>query len=761
MTDKPDIIDGISTDIKHLFKTRQSILSFDQFLEVVKANPHKLMRNASEYLRDCFLHFGTTNPSDDKSDGSDELRRFKLFDIGTDKGVPIVGGEAVQQDVFRVLQAFVRQGIANKVVFLHGPNGSAKSSTVEAISHAMQKYSESDDGAVYRFNWIFPVDKGSTPRAISGEAPTIGFASKYEENPVKAESYAMLGENQISSKLQSEFKENPLFLIPMPFRERILRQYIAASDHLAPEAVELPAHMFLAGLSKRNQLIFENLLAAYDGEIQKVYRHIQVERFFYSRQYRVGISTVEPQMSMDAQEKQLTMDRNIANLPAVLHNIRFTECVGEIVESNRGILEFSDLLKRPLETFKYLLTTVERATLGLPSAVQNLDVVFFATANETHLDAFKSLPDFSSFRGRFEFITVPYLLKMSDEVKIYRRDVAAISKVKKVAPHAVEALALWAILTRLKHPDSDAYPNEFRGVINRLEPFAKAMLYDGRPLGDAFVAADQVTLSQIRSLVLNESVGNVIFEGRFGASPREVRALLYRVGEDANFSTVTPMAILNELERLLKDRSVYDFLQFEPRNKYHDAAFFIRNVRDWFAGVFEGELLSAMSLVEEGQYEQVLARYVEQAVAFVKKEQIFNRKKESHEAPSEAQMHDVETILGVSGGDPLRFRESLLSRIASYRIDNPKAKIDFSVIFFDHLQRIKDHYYEQKSHLVSSTLKAILGLSGEATQKFTEAELNAAKLTLSELERRFGYDAESAHECVKFLMMTKDQKPGR
>ena len=118
------------------------------------------------------------------------------------------------------------------------------------------------------------------------------------------------------------------------------------------------------------------MLAAYDGEIEKVFRHIQVERFFYSRQYRIGISTVEPQMSMDAQEKQLTMDKNIVNLPAVLHNIRFTESVGELVEANRGILEFSDLLKRPLEAFKYLLTTVERATLDCPLQRRILTLFF-------------------------------------------------------------------------------------------------------------------------------------------------------------------------------------------------------------------------------------------------------------------------------------------------------------------------------------------------------------------------------------------------
>jgi predicted Ser/Thr protein kinase len=760
MNSKDHMIKDLSQDVKRIFKERQSLLSFDQFMDLVKHKPRLLMRNSAEYVRDSFKHFGELKSAkeiDSKSvEQIDDLPRFKLFDIGTEKRVPIVGGEMVQLDIFRILQAFVRQGIANKVIFLHGPNGSAKSSTIEAIAHGMQKYSETDEGAVYRFNWIFPVDKGATPRAVSGESGPIGFAARYDDGRNRDESYAFLDDNQISSKLQSEFKENPLFLIPMPFRESVLRRFVAEQEGISPDAVELPPHILLSGLSKRNQLIFENLLAAYDGEVEKVYRHIQVERFFYSRQYRIGISTVEPQMSMDATEKQLTMDRNISNLPAVLHNIRFTESIGEIVEANRGILEFSDLLKRPLEAFKYLLTTVERATLGLPSATQNLDVVFFATANEKHLDAFKTLPDFSSFRGRFELVTVPYLLKVSEETKIYQKDVAAISKSKKIAPHAVEALCLWAVLTRLKHPDPEMYPNELRGVINRLEPFAKAMLYDHRPLGEAYVAADQILLKQIRSLILGESVGNVIYEGRFGASPREVRALLYRVAEESSNKTVTPMAIFSELERLLKDRSVYDFLQFESRNKYHDAAYFIRNVRDWFANTFEDEVLGAMNLVEEGQYDQLLARYVEHAVAFVKKEKIFNRKTEGSESPSEMLMKDVETILGVASGDPGRFRESLLARIAGYKIDNPKAKIDYSVIFFDHLQMIKDHYYQEKSRLIEANLKAVLALGTDNQRQFSEKQLVAARSTLAELESRYGYDETSARECVKFLMMAKE-----
>ncbi|MCX6126708.1 MAG: hypothetical protein NTV34_18400, partial [Proteobacteria bacterium] len=262
-------------------------------------------------------------------------------------------------------------------------------------------------------------------------------------------------------------------------------------------------------------------------------------------------------------------------------------------------------------------------------------------------------------------------------------------------------------MTRLKHPDPEAYESSQRGLINRLDPFGKAMLYDGKPLGENYSPVDQIALKGIVDLVLTESLDTVIYEGRFGASPREVRALLYRVAEDTKVKTITPIVVFAELEKLVRDRTVFDFLQFEPRNKYHDAVFFIKNVRDYFAVKFEEELLSAMTLVEENQYDRLLARYIENAVATVKNEKIFNRKTDSNDSPSDVLLSDVESILGVSG-DVARFRESLLARIAGFKIDNPKENIEFSVIFSDHLHRIKEHYYEQQSKTIQDNLRAIL-----------------------------------------------------
>ena len=742
--DAVQAINELSRQHREHFQEQRIILPFIEYLDLVKENPNTLIRSSAEYIRDTFDHFGRRDL------GKNQGVRFKIFDIDREKTGPIVGGESVQEDIYNILQSFVRQGYINKLILLHGPNGSAKTSTVEAIAHGMQKYSELPEGAVYSFNWIFPSEKAA-PAPLKGDTGPIGFGALKESDVDAHGSYALLDDSVIVSKIHSDFKDNPIFLIPMPQREAWLRRWIAASENIRPEDVELPPHIRQAGLSKRNQLIYENLLNAYDGDVAKVLRHVQVERFFFSRQYRVGISTVEPQMAVDAVEKQLTMDRNIQNLPSVLYNIRYYEAQGELIEANRGLLEFSDLLKRPLEAFKYLLTTVEKSSVSLPSSTANLDMVFLATTNEKHLDSFKTIPDFSSFRGRFELVTVPYLLRPSQEMQIYSRDVEALAKSKKFAPHSVKLLCLWAVMTRYKQPDPEYYDAAHRGLIARLDPRSKVHLYEDEPMRPMFKQAEEAQLRELRSRIINESVGLVVYEGRFGASPREIKQILQRASQNPNYQSVLPMAIFEELERIIKDRTVYEFLQFEPRGKYHDAALFIGVIKDEFADIFELESLRAMSMVAEEEYEKLLSRYIENVVAEVKREKIYNTASEQYEPANQALMLEVERIAGIQGAAD-RHRESLLSRLASWRIDHPKDELDLGMVFQDILSKIQEHYHAQHRSVVQVIYQAMLLIGTDEERTLSDKDKESARETYAELQRRFGYDELSAKESLKFML---------
>ena len=153
-------------------------------------------------------------------------------------------------------------------------------------------------------------------------------------------------------------------------------------------------------------------------------RHVRVERFEVSHRYRQGWVTVEPQLSVDATERQITADRTLGALPPSLQSVSLFEYGGELVGANRGIIEFDDLLKRPLEHYKYLLTTVERAAVSMTSATLFLDLVFLGSCNDIHLAAFREIPDFQSFKGRIELVRVPFILDVRHEEALYQRAAA-------------------------------------------------------------------------------------------------------------------------------------------------------------------------------------------------------------------------------------------------------------------------------------------------------------------------------------------------
>src|SRR5438045_9365598 len=130
----------------------------------------------------------------------------------------------------------------------------------------------------------------------------------------------------IDSKLVDELKDNPLLLIPAKRRQQLLDEKLGGTDFVQSDYIRF------GDLGHKNKQIFEALLIAYKGDYFKVLRHVQVERFYLSRRYRMGAVTIEPQLAVDARSRQLTMDRSLQALPAALQSLSLYEYSGELVD---------------------------------------------------------------------------------------------------------------------------------------------------------------------------------------------------------------------------------------------------------------------------------------------------------------------------------------------------------------------------------------------------------------------------------------------
>lgn len=729
----------ISEQVRRRFTEDRTLLTYEAWFEQFVADPVPHLRSAPSYLRDVFEHFGRET----RELPAGELTRFKLFDAPWADGVGRVAGqERVQEEIYRLIMSFAREGRVSKLILLHGPNGSAKSSIIRCIQGAMSAYSQTAAGALYSYAWIFPTERIEKGR--------LGFGGG--DAPIHRKSYAHLPVEEIDARLPCELRESPLFFIPRADRSGLIEELKETGK--LPRDLVIPRYILEGELSPRDRAIYDALLLAYDGDHDEVLRHVQVERFYLSRKYGRGIATIEPQMHVDAEARQLTADRSIANLPRPLQTVPLFELSGPLVSANRGLLEFSDLLKRPVEAFKYLLTTSEEATASLPQFSVALDQLLIGSSNEKQLQAFKEYPDWNSFKGRIELVRVPYLRLYADEVEIYRGSVSAAAIDKPIAPHVIEVAARWAVLTRLMSPVPDRYEAPLRDIIASLTPSEKLELYDRGLVPDRMSAQEARLLMAAVGQLFDEHRSGLLYEGQLGASAREIRTLIQKAAQRPEYRALSPLPIFDELKELVADPSLYEFLKREPDRGYYEMANFVEEVRGWWLDIFDAEVRQSMELVEETRHDELFERYVRHVSAHVKNEKILDAYTGQLMDPDDELLEEVESVLRAESEDPADFRKAVIGRIGAWGLENAGQTPNYRKVFPQYIDRLEEDYFENQRKVIAKNLQTVLEHFGEGSG-LEEGPKEIATRTTATLERRFGYDPLSAAECIAFLLKAR------
>ena len=734
-------LETIREEVKARFEAQKRVLSFGEYLDLVRDSPRRYTRDSGRYLKDCLDFFGSYEV--ERPTGN--LKRWKLFDLefGLDNSGHqaelrlrdrLAGHEAAQEAFYRILDGFEQEGRANRLLLLHGPNGSAKSTFAACLMRGLEAYSDTDDGALYRFSWIFPRVR---------EGAGIGFATSSDELG-QTDSFAHLPDDRIIAKLQCSVREHPMLLLPRDVRQRLLATvYEGASlEEAAPDWV------WTGQLGRKNQQIFQALLTAYRGDLERVLAHIQVERFYISRRYRVGAVTIGPQMSVDASERQITADRSIESLPASLSALTLFEPYGELVDASGGIVEFSDLLKRPLEAWKYLLLAIENGEVSLQMSNLPINAVMIASTNELHLSAFRQHPEYNSFRGRIVRIRMSYLLDVHREREIY--DGQIIPQIPKhVAPHTTYVAALWSVLTRLRKPDASKFADSDLGTIAAsLAPLEKAdLLADG--LVPARFEAEQAKIlaGGIEQVGLQGSMSSD-YEGINGASPREIRMLLLDAAADFDSPCVSPATFLSRLGEFC-ERDDYEFLKEQPDGAYRDHCSFVDVVKERWLDIVEGELRAASGLFDEHRHLGLFDRYVTHVSHWVKKERLFNPVTGKDEDADVDLMKSVEEKLG--SDDAQGFRNELLSGIAAWAIDHPEQEVDYEALFPRYIEQLRQAYFDDRRGQVGEIGQAIVAML-EDDDTLEEDHREAAQQALQVLVGVYGYERSSAKVALGALI---------
>ena len=469
--------------------------SFQDYLDLVGENP-RIARNAYQRVFDMIMSFGTRKYHEYKK----EIIRYNFFDDPIGGGVDAVFG--IDVHLMKLVNFFKSAasgyGTEKRILLLHGPVGSAKSSIARIIKKGLEHYSKTDEGALYTYYW-----------------------SDKEETEI-------LGGQKV---FDSPMHEDPLKLVPLEVRESFLAALNKGLKH--GEKIKIKGEV-----NPACRYILRQYMLKYKGQWDQVMDHIRVKRLILSEKDRCGIGTFQPKDEKNQDSTELTGDINYRNIAKYGSDSdpRAFNFDGEFNIANRGIVEFIEMLKLDVAFLYDLLGASQEQSIKPKKFSQtDIDLIILGHTNEPEYKKLQNNEFMEALRDRTVKIDVPYITRLDQEIRIYKKDFNS-GRIPHVhlAPHTIEMAATWAILTRLEEPKK-----------SDLTKLQKLKLYNGKTLP----GYNEENVKELRKEANNEAMT--------GISPRYIQDKISNsLVKNGHVGCLNPFMVFNELETGLKHHAL-------------------------------------------------------------------------------------------------------------------------------------------------------------------------------------------------------------
>ncbi|SHK65987.1 PrkA family serine protein kinase [Desulforamulus aeronauticus] len=413
--------------------------------------------------------------------------------------------------------------------------------------------------------------------------------------------------------------EEPLHLVPKELREEFMKEYgVYIEGELCPSC----------------RMMLEK---EYGGKIENV----EVERVFLSEDERVGIGTFTPSdpKSQDIADLTGSIDFSTIAEYGSESDPRAYRFDGELNISNRGLMEFQEMLKCDEKFLWNLLSLSQEGNFKAGRfALIYADEMIIAHTNENEYRTFISNKKNEALQSRIIVMKIPYNLRVSDEVKIYEKlikqsDLSTIH----IAPHALRVASIFSVLSRLKESKKQG-----------MDVVKKMKLYDGEDV-EGFKQKD-----------LKELQFEAIDEGMSGVDPRYVINRLSSALIRTNTQCINPMDVL----RAIKDGlDQHPSITQEERERLLN---FISVARKEYDDMAKKEVQKAFVYSFEESAQVLFNNYLDNVEAFCNGVKLKDPITDEEMDPDEKLMRSIEEQIGISENAKKAFREEILIRLSSY-----------------------------------------------------------------------------------------------
>jgi serine protein kinase len=661
--------------------------TFWEYLDIASQNP-SVCRNAYQRLYDAIVSCGNEKYRLFKKD----VIRYHFFSDPFGAGVDAIYGLdfALMQLVDVLRSAAEGYGTDKRILLLHGPVGSSKSTIARLLKKGSEAYSRTPEGALYSFSWL--LDEHCEVKPVSGSA----------SDAIK------------SHEFSCPMHEDPLILVPREARDVLLARL---NERFRPQNHGGKIRI-LGDPDPFCRKIFEDLMTFYRGDWKKAMEHVKVRRIVLSEKDRVGIGTFQPKDEKNQDSTELTGDINYRKIAVYGSDSdpRAFNFDGELNIANRGICEFIEVLKLDVAFLYDLLGASQEHTIKPKKFAQTyIDEVILGHTNEPEYKRLQSNEMMEAFRDRTIKIDVPYNIRLDDEIRIYQKDFGP-DRIRNIhiAPHTLEVAAMWAVLTRLEEPKKAG-----------LALMQKLKLYNGKSIPG-------YTEDSVREL--KEEAPR---EGMNGISPRYIQDKISNalVGRQAiEERCINPFMVINEIENGLQHHSLIN--DENTRKRFREL---LAVVKEEYEDIIKGEVQRAIS-ADEDAIRRLCTNYIESVRAYTQKERVKNRYTGRDEEPDERLMRSIEEKIDIPDSRKDDFRQEIMNYIGALSLDGKKFEYNTNARLYRALEL--KLFEDQRD-----TIK-LKNLVSSVVDDETQAKIDIVK---QRLIKHFGYNETSATDVLNYV----------
>jgi len=363
-----DFVKKIIKSLDVLLKAEtRTVLTFEEFLEKVRGDPPRLLRNIFQLLSD-FIKGAVGEGEDEYPDDSESIG-FVKYDLSSlliqGMDYPFFADRLFANRFVRTIEQ-IRTGMAqqNKIFIFEGPPGCGKSTFLNNLLIRFGEFTDTFEGETFELVWRVE------PKMFA-DAGDIAVCPKGEE--VKAIEFSCPSH------------DHPLLVIPKNRRRELVEQILADSELTEEHKKEILTGKEYEWLFKRSccpicKAMFYELLDK-AGSFEKVLRAIFARSYKFDRVLGEGVSVFSPG---DAPSRQrILLDKDLQErLNAFWGSNKISLIHSRFAKTNGGVYALMDIKGENKKRFLELHGIVSEGYHKIDECVEEpVTSLFFVVAN--------------------------------------------------------------------------------------------------------------------------------------------------------------------------------------------------------------------------------------------------------------------------------------------------------------------------------------------------------------------------------------------